>query len=328
MNKIIVLATPGFSGGRRVAYNLSKACGVHVVYLLSGHDSFHREADSNYSILVKKRNFKYLDYFYSLILLYRYIKANKIALVVSEGMISSLFVALIRCFSPIKFLMVSRIGRYWSEYRFKSIWRFIYSASDKVITPLRANLLLKPFRDKPYKYQFSLNPILVTHREISTPSASEREYILIVGRASPNKKLIESLKFSKNLSRFIEKSIICVVAGNGDYYDEVIKVADDEGIVVWGFSDNLSEVYKKSCVLVNFAAFEGFSYVSYEAALFGVPTISLDSISGQNEMISDNNYGLILNDAYRMNDVVDYLSNHHYSPLVTEFSCSNYFADA
>lgn len=325
MRSVIVVTTPGYSGGRRVASNLSIFCNVKLLYLLPHSNGY--ECDS--LVLAKRGRFKYIDYIRSFFYLHRYVKRNNITNIVAEGLIPAVYTIIIKYLSFNHIKLTTRIGRDFDEQKFYYIWLVVYLSSDLVITPLKHNLSNKKLKFISNKLRHIPNPVLTlnSYNEQSTKSTNcIRNTLLVIGRAVPEKNLEMSIEFGAKIADKMGLRKILVTTGNSLYFKEIISLGKINGFEFQEYGKDISELYKESKVLINFAYGEGFSFITYEAASFGVPTISIPSTSGQNEMITEYRYGLIVDSISDFNAAIDYLSNHLHKPLVLDWNhCSTYF---
>jgi len=317
---LIIVTTPGLAGGRVVASNLSRRCNVKLKYLLNDPSSicincFHT-----------RLGFKFLDYMFSFFKLSSYIFRFKKINILAEGIIPALFVSVIKNIFFYKDIrLVSRIGRYWNDHELKFLWFFIFISSNKIITPLKANLSHAALSKWHHKISYVPNPLDIEFHAYTNEVTNRNSY-LIIGRAIPQKRLELAILFAYRLSKLSSANLVLFLDGNSEYYKKIKRLALDKGFTVYPYVNDLVPFYRNAIVLINFSHSEGFSMVSYEAAVFGVPTISLQGISGQNEMISDTGYGVILNSENDLCEANEFLRNFIYTPKSFDWDfCSNYF---
>lgn len=136
--------------------------------------------------------------------------------------------------------------------------------------------------------------------EFKIPSNSKVlpfEYVISVGRLVKLKqfdKIIESY-FNSNLP---ERNIHLVIVGSGEEKDNLETIISDFNlhslVHLLGFKENVFDYISKAKFLVLASQYEGFSMVILEALSLGTPVISFDCESGPNEMIINNENGILV----------------------------------
>jgi hypothetical protein len=316
MEKLILVTTPGLSGGRRFAINLAAECNAKILYLLPGYNILNDEENK----LVNKRKNKIYDYFIAFCKLYIYLNSNKPKYIVCEGLIPALFFAIMKNFLRYNPFFITRIGRHWNDHKYKFAWQFIYYHSERVITPLRANLDNEELAKFKNKIFFCINPVR-TNNSAGLKCVTNAGNLLIIGRAVKEKNIIQSIEFAHSLAKQLNVGIDVLCSGSGNYYKLINDIGQKYGISILPFIENIESYYRKAGALINFAAGEGFSYITYESAQYGVPTISIKGISGQNEMIQRYNYGIVLERVEDINIAYDYLKNLKYKKISIDSNC-------
>ena len=313
--KLIVVTTPGLSGGRAVATNLSLECDAPIVYLLP---SYTKSENSGKWILGERKYSKYPDYLLALCRLLFLVIKRKDVKIVAEGFIPALSLAILKLFIGNRIILTTRMGRHWNDHKFKILWQLIFKFSDNVVTPLFANKSANLPQKIIKKLRYVPNPVRKIVKRQNKNVVADK--VICIARAEKSKRIELVIPFMARLSEKLNCSAILYIQGNGRYYNEVCALSEAHAIKIYPFIDDVSEIYSTAKVLINFAVYEGFSMVTYEAAQVGIPTISLDCISGQNEMISKYNYGCILETSEQVDDAADYIRNLHRTELILKWN--------
>ena len=112
-------------------------------------------------------------------------------------------------------------------------------------------------------------------------SIFENKEILWVGRISPEKQPLEIPRIMEKVLTIVPDAI-CRIVGEGekclmDNLKNEIQVRGLQAhIILEGFHKDLQPFYKKASVLITTSSFEGFHLTLFEAAAFGLPTVTYD----------------------------------------------------
>lgn len=306
----LIIQSYGKSGGRRVIENLSilnPLAHLVVIGSYASEDSLFSCIPKSvlYSSRTKSRFFWLRAYWSYVIFLLSLSSKDR---VIIEGFYPSLIASVIRvCFK--RYFLVVRLGTYYVNLPNKVIWKFIYYLSDRVVSPLYQN---KDFIPES-KFFYSLNPLLVETMEGST----NFPYFVIAGRAVNSKMLHDSIDIAGFLNQHFKdhNTLLYIDKASSTYYEQILsKCKSLPFITIRDFSDDFLSSLSRSKGIINASIHEGFSYVSYEAGVFGVPTISMfrSEPSGQIEFIERTGYGYIMKSKHDL-AVVPFLKSWDYN---------------
>ena len=145
------------------------------------------------------------------------------------------------------------------------------------------------------------NPINLT--EIKTLAneliENKGKYIVAAGRFDANNlKQFSELITAYSKSVLPQKNISLVLLGDGDLNDFYKETAIKEGVAdkvyFEGFKNNPYPYFKNALFLVLCSKYEGFGMTLIEALACETPVVSFDCVSGPNEIITDKQNGLLV----------------------------------
>ncbi|WP_166919394.1 glycosyltransferase [Flavobacterium poyangense] len=163
---------------------------------------------------------------------------------------------------------------------------------------------IKMLVDEKFQLQNShliYNPIDLD--EIKTLADNQIEmkspYIIAAGRFdSGNVKQFDKLIVAYAESVLPQKGISLVLIGDGDLMDVYKEIAIKSGVAdkihILGFKNNPYKYFQKALFLVLCSKYEGFGMTLVESLACETPVISFDCISGPNEIITDKENGLLV----------------------------------
>lgn len=140
------------------------------------------------------------------------------------------------------------------------------------------------------------NPVM----ELSTAENSNNDdkYIIFVGRLEDSVKNISLLLESYGQSELPQKNIRLKILGNGDDRDKLIQKTENLGlsetVEFVSFKPDVNPYLKKALFTVLTSRYEGFPRALVESLAVGTPVISVDCISGPNEIIVNEKNGLLV----------------------------------
>jgi len=131
-------------------------------------------------------------------------------------------------------------------------------------------------------------------------SLQGEKYVLFYGRLVDEVKDLKFLLRSFKASGISEKGYKLVLLGNGPdeamLRNECYELGISEDVLFMPFMDNPASVISNAHCVVLTSKFEGFPMVLIESLSLGVPVISLDMVSGPNEIVKDGINGLLIKD--------------------------------
>ncbi len=155
---------------------------------------------------------------------------------------------------------------------------YLYSMVDGVITLSKLDQIYwSLYNSNTYLIPNPCNDISERRETLS----SGVKYILWVGRISKEKQPLDMLKILKYVtSKYTD--VCCHILGEGDeeLLSEMKSYAKDNSledfVVFEGFHLDVGEYYRKADVVMFTSLYEGYPLTFFEAASFGVPTVSYD----------------------------------------------------
>lgn len=127
---------------------------------------------------------------------------------------------------------------------------------------------------------------------------SEKEYIVFVGRLEDSVKNISLLLNSYKQSDLPQKNIFLKIMGSGTDREMLIKKANDLNIQnkveFIAFVPDVFPVLKSAIFTVLTSKYEGFPRALVESLSVGTPVVSVDCISGPNEIIIHEKNGFLV----------------------------------
>lgn len=124
------------------------------------------------------------------------------------------------------------------------------------------------------------------------------QYILAVGRMNDEIKQFDQLIMAYHRSVLPSKNIKLLILGEGKnnlkYRKLIAKLGLKNHIMLKGFKDNPYPYYKKALFTVLCSKYEGFPNALLESLANGTPVVTYDCFSGPNEIVVDQENGLLL----------------------------------
>jgi len=231
-------------------------------------------------LIEKKFSIRYL------IILYKYIKKNKINTIVASSANAGIYARLIKFF-PLK-VKVIYVSHGWSAVYNGGVLKFFYVFIEKLLSYPSDSILciskydydvaLNVIRIKKYKLKYIENSIFPV---VSVPSVQKRDTvrILTVTRLSPPKRVDLLIGAVKNLN--IELHIV----GTGELLDGLKKTAS-KNIFFHGEIQGFNE-FNKFDMFCLISESEGLPLSALEAMSCGLPLI-LSDVGGCSELIFGN----------------------------------------
>lgn len=234
----------------------------------------------------------------------KYIKENQFDFVIDfryrvkplQELIISKFI-----YSPITIYTVhnSHLQTYLPNSRF--LTRQICKGKHSVVSVSNG---IKMLVDEKFKLQNSVliyNPVDLD--KIKTLASDQIEinspYIISAGRFDANNvKQFDKLILAYSKSILPQKGISLVLLGDGDLMDIYKETANKTGfthkIYFLGFKSNPYKYFKNALFLVLSSKYEGFGMTLIESLACETPVVSFDCVSGPNEIITDKENGLLV----------------------------------
>lgn len=142
-------------------------------------------------------------------------------------------------------------------------------------------------------------PVLSSEHSRTLPlELKDKTYLLFYGRLDNTSKDLEFLLNAFQKSQLWKQDIYLALLGNGPDTKDLKKLAYSlkcaDHVLFLPFTDYPFHIVKQSKYVLLTSKFEGFPLVLIEALSLGVPVISLDIISGPNEIINHETNGLLV----------------------------------
>ncbi len=127
---------------------------------------------------------------------------------------------------------------------------------------------------------------------------SEDKYIIFVGRLEDDVKNISLLLESYRQSNLPEKGIRLKIMGSGEDRDKLVQKVTDLGLLeeveFIPFKPDVYPYLKNAFFTVLTSKYEGFPRALVESLSVGTPVVSVDCVSGPNEIILNEQNGLLV----------------------------------
>lgn len=132
--------------------------------------------------------------------------------------------------------------------------------------------------------------------DIKIPS----KYIVSVSRLNNEVKQIDKLIESYHKSELPKHDISLLILGEGEDKESLKTLVEKKSLKdkvrIMGFQENPYPIIKNALFLVLCSKFEGFPMVLLESLKLGTPVVSFNCTSGPNEIIINNENGLLVED--------------------------------
>ena len=291
--------------GSIIANALSEA--GYPVAMLSfwngGQPFFHlNEKVKLYYLLSPKTEGKlYRTYIYPIVKLHRFIKKNKIDIIIDIDTELARFTSY--AIQRTKCRQISwEHFNYWTMLKLNEKKRF---KAKELIKKSASKLVVLTEEDrKKHIAEYKLDPNFVV--TMPNPCISNvtlaynynHKTFLAVGRLTPQKK-IDALLDAWNLIQDKCPEWKVVIVGKGELEVELKQYAENLHLkrIVWaGHTKHVEEYYEKAACYVLSSDYEGFPMVILEAQSYGLPVISFDCKTGPRDLVLDGINGYLVED--------------------------------
>jgi len=184
---------------------------------------------------------------------------------------------------------------------------FLVKGMTVLSTSVRA--LYPPFIQK--RMSVIPNPVYVANPQTKTPQKPERKVLLNVGRLDPQKDqktLIAA--FARIANDFPNWDLKIIGEGSlrPDLESQIHSLNLSERISLPGTTDNMTEEYEAASLFAMPSRFESFGLVTAEAMAYNVPVIGFADCPGTNEIIQNQENGLLVSGENRVQSFADGLA--------------------
>lgn len=301
----IVVSSLGGGGAERSSATLSEILfdlgyEIHIISVLDIIDYPYKGKLLNLGKL-KNKNDSTLGRIHRLRVFRNYIKNNNFDYIIDNRTRGGFFKELIisrGIYNPKNVIYCVRSYNtelYIHSNRF--LGKLLYNSSYKIVTVSSAirNKLSKEYNFKNLKVIH--NPVDLNLKKIEA-SESKEKYILFFGRLDDEVKNISLLLEAYSKSILPESNIKLKVLGDGEDRDKLTnkakKLQIDQKIEFLGFKPNPYNIVKAAKFTVLTSKYEGFPRVLIESLALGVPVVSVNCMSGPDEIIVDAKNGLLV----------------------------------
>lgn len=272
---IVILS---YEDGKKSYFNLNKDI---TLYTLINNSNSNR---------IKKQ-------FYPSYLLYKFIKKQKIDLIIDVDILLSIYTIPLKVFTNIKIIS-------WEHFNLRSnngvkkrdLARLLASKfSDKII-------VLNKKDKQAYKNKFrnisNINYIYnpSSFRIVNDSFEKKQKKVLAVGRLTKQKGFDLLLKAWSQVE-LENKEWDLQIVGSGEEHKELENIIEKmhlKNVEIILFSDSIDDYYREASLYVMSSRYEGFPMVLLEAQAFALPIISFDCETGPNEIIRDGIDGVLI----------------------------------
>lgn len=146
------------------------------------------------------------------------------------------------------------------------------------------------------------NPISICDKKVDSNYVEELrrkygDFFLMVGRFTKQKDQITVIKAMKVLSDKYEINNNLIFVGDGEERVKAEKIVSDlgmkENVVFMGSRNDVQNFYSAAKLFIHSSPAEGLPTVLLEAMSFGLPIVSTNSLPGVQEILHQNEYGLV-----------------------------------
>ena len=281
---------------------VAKAISVHHVIVIDKVEYEYAGALLNLGKL-KKEHFNFGDRIKRFKVLYSFFKENKFDFIIDTRVRNrqwqEYFITKFIYNAPLIVVVLSYMTNlYFPKTRFLA--KHIFSKSYKIIA---VSETIKEKIKKEYDYnqvQTIYNPIDFEYiEEKSNVSITiEGNYILAVGRMNTDVKQFDVLIQCYANSSLPQNDIKLIILGDGIYLNDLKQFSKslniDDKVVFEEKKENPFPYYKNALFTVLSSRNEGFPNVLLESLFCETPVISFDCLSGPNEIISNRENGLLV----------------------------------
>lgn len=281
-----------------LANNLSKFYNYNIKIISinkSYKESIVFDIDNNIEVIFLDYENKYKDSIRScvseLIFINKYIKKNKVDILITTCTYHNVYVAFLK-----KFLDIKVIASHHEEYssdteKWNKLKKMLYKNLDAVVTLTKFDY---------YKYKKFNDNVFVIPNAISF----ERKYqynknskkIITLSRLSIEKSIDYSIKAFERLNKKYSDWELEIV-GDGPDRDRLEKIIKnhklEEFVKISEFEKDVTKKYREAAFTVLTSQKEGFGCILIESKAVGVPVVSFENI-GPNEIIQKGIDGFIV----------------------------------
>lgn len=190
----------------------------------------------------------------------------------------------------------SNLKMYLSSYVFGA--KYLYNDVSKLICV--SNAIEKGLVEEYglYNTQTIYNPVLITNEKYDKPEGLPENYFLFFGRLEEHVKNFSLLLDSYKLSNVSVRKFKLVIIGDGSDKELIeLKIhalgLSNEVLLLPFIKDIQPYIQHAFCTLLT-SHFEGFPMAIVESLAIGTPVISVDCLTGPNEIIQEKLNGLLV----------------------------------
>jgi len=312
-------------------YETNKNTNVVFVVLFGDNKEFI-ENNIEYIFLKKSR------LIHTIIGLYRLFKVRNFSNVLTSLKHVTIIVELLRYFGFFRFSHTARLAnvytkeldsmRYLKKFIFLLLIKFTHKRIDRFIC------VSKGVASDLTKYTSRKNICVIYNpidekmlKELGNIRVEEVEkngnYFIFIGRLSKQKNLIFLIKSYYLFLKKYNLNFKLLIIGEGEEFFVLSKLVEDLNLKEWviflGFLDNPYPYLRHAKLFLLTSLFEGLPNVLLEARFFEVPIVSIDCQFGPSEIITNSNFGSLVNDynEYIFSDMIfNVLSRFNDNPIL------------
>ena len=180
---------------------------------------------------------------------------------------------------------------------------------DQTVLSTSVRTLYPPFIQK--RMSVIPNPVYVANPQTKTPSNKTRKVLLNVGRLDPQKDqktLIAAFAILASDFPNWDLKIIGEGALRPDLETQIHTLGLSERIALPGTTDEITKEYEAASLFAMPSRFESFGLVTAEAMAYNVPAVGFADCPGTNEVIIDQENGLLVSEENRVQSFADGLA--------------------
>ena len=273
--------------------------GYNIVFLSyeDGKNSYYKLDDNIklYTLLERKYNNYFLRKIMPYIRLFKFIKKEKVDIIIDIDVILSLYTIPVKLVCKIKNISWEHFNYYSQNVKNRVKARKLASKfSDLIVTLNERDLNNYKNNLKNIKrIEFIYNPATVKRENVTDLN---NNIAIAVGRFTFQKGFDSLLEIWKKIE---EKNSLwkLLIIGDGEEKEKLLNLINEyklNNVSILPFQNDIEKIYENSSLYLMTSRYEGFPMVLLEAQKKGLPIIAFDCETGPSEIVIDNRNGFLI----------------------------------